>query len=573
MNLPFRRAPLRRRLRAALSVILSMTALMALAPGAALAHPLGNFTINLYDGITMSAEGAVIDHVLDMAEIPAFQERQGMDIDDDGVVSDAEGATWAADTCRATASDLTLTVGGERSELQPTALGLSFPPGQGGLVTLRLVCTYEAAFAPVSGATDVTFEDSAYAERLGWREIVVNADGVQLSGAEAFAQGTSERLTAYPEAQLGQPRDQASAAFSIAPGGVAVPLPPAPDAVPVGSSPGQVMNALPGSGAVPGGIAELPPEISEIIQARDLSLPAIALSLLVAAGVGAVHAASPGHGKTLMAAYLVGTRGTMRHAMGLGLTVTVSHTIGVFALGGIILFAGSFVPPERLFPILGLVSGSVVVVIGVALLAQLVRDERRRRAAHQAEHDHAPGDGHDHHHGEGQAHQSGHDGAHDHAHDDGHPHDHDHDHDHDHEERAPAPTSPDDDAVGGWHSHGLVRHTHLPQGGDPLRWRNLFALGLVGGLVPSASAILILVGSIAAGRPAYGMVLTLAFGLGMAVVLVGVGVLLVRARGLIERWPRSDRLAPLLSRLPILTAVVFVIVGVAISAQAASELA
>jgi len=558
-------------LRAALSVILSMTALMALSPGAALAHPLGNFTINLYDGITMSAEGAVIDHVLDMAEIPAFQERQGMDIDDDGVVSDAEGATWAADTCRATASDLTLTVGGERSELQPTALGLSFPPGQGGLVTLRLVCTYEAAFAPVSGATDVTFEDSAYAERLGWREIVVNADGVQLSGAEAFAQGTSERLTAYPEAQLGQPRDQASAAFSIAPGGAAVPLPPAPDAVPVGSSPGQVMNALPGSGAVPGGIAELPPEISEIIQARDLSLPAIALSLLVAAGVGAVHAASPGHGKTLMAAYLVGTRGTMRHAMGLGLTVTVSHTIGVFALGGIILFAGSFVPPERLFPILGLVSGSVVVVIGVALLAQLVRDERRRRAAHQAEHDHAPGDGHDHHHGEGQAHQSGHDGAHDHAHDDGHPHD--HDHDHDHEERAPAPTSPDDDAVGGWHSHGLVRHTHLPQGGDPLRWRNLFALGLVGGLVPSASAILILVGSIAAGRPAYGMVLTLAFGLGMAVVLVGVGVLLVRARGLIERWPRTDRLAPLLSRLPILTAVVFVIVGVAISAQAASELA
>jgi ABC-type nickel/cobalt efflux system permease component RcnA len=132
---------------------------------------------------------------------------------------------------------------------------------------------------------------------------------------------------------------------------------------------------------------------------------------------------------------------------------------------------------------------------------------------------------------------------------------------------------PDEDAVGGYHSHGLVRHTHLPQGGDPLRWRNLFALGLVGGLVPSASAILILVGSIAAGRPAYGMVLTLAFGLGMAVVLVGVGVLLVRARGLIERWPRTDRLAPLLARLPIVTAVVFVIVGIAITFQAATDFA
>ncbi len=569
MNSAFQRRTHRRLLRSTLAVMLSLAALMAIPSGSATAHPLGNFTINLYDGITISTDGAAVDHVLDMAEIPAFQERQRMDVDGDGAVSDVEGGTWAEGTCRDTASDLTLTVGGERSELQPTALGLSFPPGQGGLVTLRLVCSYEAAFAAISSDADVTFEDTSYTDRLGWREIVVSANGVQRSGAEAFAEGTSERLTAYPEAQLGQPRAQSSAAFSIAPGGAAMPPPPAPDAVPLGSSPDLIMNALPGLGTVPGGIAELPPAISDIIQARDLTLPAILLSLLVAAGVGAVHAASPGHGKTLMAAYLVGTRGTMRHAMGLGLTVTVSHTIGVFTLGAIILFAGSIIPSERLFPILGLVSGLVVVVIGVALLAQLVRDERRRRAAHQAEHDHAHGGGHDHLHGEGHGHQSGHDGAHDHPRDDGHPHD--HDHDHDHQESAPAPTSPDEDAVGGWHSHGLVRHTHLPQGGDALRWRNLFALGLVGGLVPSASAILILVGSIAAGRPAYGMVLTLAFGLGMAVVLVGVGVLLVRARGLIERWPSSDRLAPLLSRLPILTAVVFVIVGVGISVQAASE--
>ncbi|MDQ3553056.1 MAG: sulfite exporter TauE/SafE family protein [Chloroflexota bacterium] len=542
--------------------MLSLVALLALTPASAMAHPLGNFTINLYDGITISTDGAVIDHVLDMAEIPAFQERQRMDVDGDGAVSDAEGAAWAESTCRETASDLMLTVGGQPSELQPTALGLSFPPGQGGLVTLRLVCSYEAAFAPISGATDVTFEDSAYTDRLGWREIVVSGNGVELTGAEDFAEGTSERLTAYPEAQLGQPLDQRSAAFSVAPGGAAVAPAPIPDAVPLGSPPERIMNALPGRGTVPGGIAELPPAISDIIQARDLTLPAILLSLLVAAGVGAVHAASPGHGKTLMAAYLVGTRGTMRHAMGLGLTVTVSHTIGVFALGAIILFAESIVPSERLFPILGLVSGLVVVFIGVALLAQLVREEQRRRAAHQAEQHHTHADSHDH------DHPSDHPHDHDHQHE----HAHDQPHGHDHDESAPSPTAPDEEAVGGWHSHGLVRHTHLPQGGDPLRWRNLFALGLVGGLVPSASAILILVGSIAAGRPAYGMVLTLAFGLGMAVVLVGVGVLLVRARGLIERWPRGDRLAPLLSRLPILTAVVFVLVGVAISAQAATEL-
>ena len=535
--------------------MLCLTALMALAPGTAMAHPLGNFTINLYDGLTLSPDGAVLDHVLDMAEIPAFQERQRMDLDGDGVVSDPEGAAWAESTCRETSADLSLMVSGDRSEFQPTALGLSFPPGQGGLRILRLVCTYEAAFPPITSQTSVIFQDDSYTDRLGWREIVVSGDGLSLTGAEAYAEGTSERLTAYPEAQLAQPRDQASAAFSIAPGGAATPPPPVPDAVPLGSSPEQVMNARAGSGAVPGGIAELPPEISEIIQARDLTAPAIALSLLVAAGVGAVHAASPGHGKTLMAAYLVGTRGTTRHALGLALTVTISHTIGVFALGLIILFAGSLVPSERLFPILGLVSGLVVVVIGVGLLVQLIRDDRRRRRVHLggAEHDHAHDEGH----------------ASDHEHE--HASDHEHDHQAGHAPQGATP--PAEDAVGGYHSHGLVRHTHLPQGGDPLRWRNLFALGLVGGLVPSASAILILVGSIAAGRPAYGMVLTVAFGLGMAVVLVGVGVLLVRARGLIERWPRTDRLAPLLARLPIVTAIVFVIVGVAITLQSGAQLA
>lgn len=557
MNSPHpRRRSLHRFPRSVLALSLSLAALMvALAPGAALAHPLGNFTINLYNGLAISPDSATVDHVMDMAEIPAFQERQRMDSDGDGEVSEFEGATWADTTCRETAADLTLTVGDERRDLRPTALGLSFLPGQGGLVTLRLVCTYEADFVPITGATQVAFQDDGYPDRLGWREIVVSGDAVQLSGAEAFTEPASARLTQYPQAQLRQPLDQTSVAFSIAPGGAAGPAAPVPDAVPLGSSPDQIMNAVPDRAAVPGGIADLPPAISDIIQARDLTLPAILLSLLVAAGVGAVHAASPGHGKTLMAAYLVGTRGTMRHALGLGLTVTISHTIGVFALGAIILFAGSVIPSERLFPMLGLVSGVVVVVIGLALLAQLVREERRRRAARGVGHDQGGG----------------------HTHTDDHEHGAEHEHPHEHEDRReatpPASNPRDDEAAGGWHSHGLVRHTHLPPDGDPLRWRNLVALGLVGGLVPSASAILILVGSIAAGRPAYGMVLTVAFGLGMAVVLVGVGVLLVRARGLVERLPRSDRLTPLLTRLPIVTAVVFVIVGVAISAQAAAEFA
>ncbi|MEJ7753331.1 MAG: hypothetical protein WKF46_10350, partial [Candidatus Limnocylindrales bacterium] len=161
-----------------------------MAPASAMAHPLGNFTINLYDGITISPDGAVIDHVLDMAEFPAVQERQGMDTDRDGAVSDLEGATWAESTCRATASDISLTVSGDAVPLQPTALGLSFPPGQADLETLRLVCTYQATFAAITGLTEVTFDDASYPDRPGWREIVVSGNGIAPSGAEAFAEGT-----------------------------------------------------------------------------------------------------------------------------------------------------------------------------------------------------------------------------------------------------------------------------------------------------------------------------------------------------------------------------------------------
>jgi nickel/cobalt transporter (NicO) family protein len=168
---------------------------------------------------------------------------------------------------------------------------------------------------------------------------------------------------------------------------------------------------------------------------------------------------------------------------------------------------------------LGLASGLVVTVMGVIFLAQRVA-AARRDSEHELEHHHA--------------HQAS----------------------HDHQLE---------------HSHGLVRHSHLPATEGPLRRRNLIALGLVGGLVPSASAILILVGSIAAGRPAFGMVLTLAFGAGMAAVLVGVGVLLVRARTFVERVP-SANLRRVLAYAPLVTALVFVVVGVAITVQSGAQL-
>lgn len=522
----------------AVAVVLSTLAATFVAPSAS-AHPLGNFTINRYGGLTVGPEAVLVDHVLDLAEIPALQERQRMDFDRDGAVSDAEGAAWAEASCRTGSADLQILRDGVRVALEPTAVGLTFPAGQAGLVTLRLVCAYEGRHDVLRESTRMEFRDESFPNRPGWREIVVRGDGVTVSGADAFASAVSDRLTSYPEALLQAPPVEFEAVFTVTPGGDPAPAAAIPDAVPMGSAPELIMRSNAGTAVVPAGV-DLPPELSAIIEARDLTPAAIVLSLAVAMLVGAVHAASPGHGKTLMAAYLVGTRGTVRHALGLGLTVTISHTVGVLALGAIIIFAGAFMPSERLFPLLGLVSGLIVTSLGVILLVQRIRQSRRSGVQHEWEH--------------GEAHNHDHNGHGDHE-----PSHADHDGDH-------------RNTSDGWHSHGLVRHTHLPPAGNPLQWRNLVALGLVGGLVPSASAILILVGSIAAGRPAYGMFLTLGFGFGMAVVMVALGVLLVRARSFVERLPSGDRLAPLFARLPLVTAVVFLMVGAAITFQAVVQL-
>ncbi|MEO6350008.1 MAG: hypothetical protein ABIP53_05090 [Candidatus Limnocylindrales bacterium] len=507
-----------------------------LLPAAVSAHPLGNFTINRFHGLTIGRDSAQVDRVVDMAEIPALQARHEIDTNLDGTVSDVEGALWARSTCTANANDLTLTVDESRVPLNPIGLGLTFPQGQAGLVTLRLVCTYATSFNPVQDSARVTFSDGTFAGRLGWQEIVVTGDALLIAGADDNAVGTSDRLRAYPPAATEATRAQSSVVLTVSIGGPAAPAVLPTDSVPFDSTDTSVMHDAYAAPAVRTGLSDLPAEITSIFQAQDLTWPAIVLALAAAMLIGALHAASPGHGKTLMAAYLVGTRGTARHALGLGLTVTISHTIGVIALGALVLAAGSLIPSERLFPILGLVGGLVVTGLGVAMLVQRLR---ARRAADRVQaHSHEAHSHEAHSHGDAAAHA------------------------HPHEDERPE----------GWHSHGLLGHTHLPSDVGPLRRRNLIALGLVGGLVPSASAILILVGSVAVGRPAFGIVLTVAFGLGMAIVLVGVGLLLVRARSLIERLPSASRLAPAFATLPLVTAVVFLIVGSVMVVQAGTQI-
>jgi nickel/cobalt exporter len=274
-------------------------------------------------------------------------------------------------------------------------------------------------------------------------------------------------------------------------------------------------------GAVPGGVGD---ELASLVGASDLTLPALVVSLLIAAGLGAIHAVSPGHGKTVMAAYLVGSQGTPRHALALGLTVTASHTFGVIGLALLTLLAGDLLPPERLYPVLGLVSGLTVVAIGTWLLVLRVRG-LTRSAAHRA------------------AHRSGAQ----------------HSHDHDHDEHVGAAVT---------HSHGGIRHSHKPEAGATLSWRSLILLGFAGGLVPSASALILLLGAVAAGRPGYGLALAIAFGLGMAVVLTGIGLAVVRAGKMLDRMPSLGRLTRFAPAVPWLSAGVVTAAGIFLTSQA-----
>jgi ABC-type nickel/cobalt efflux system permease component RcnA len=518
------------------AVIAALAGLLAV-PAIVFAHPLGNFTINHYAGIRVSREGVTIDFVIDRAEIPTVSEYARLDGDGDGELTDSEIETARLTVCGDLIGGLSLLVDGRPPSITVSAAGLSFPPGVGGLATMRTVCQFEARFGdPVAGRTRISFSDATDAERLGWREMTVTGDGVGIVDSPVGSDSASRRLTSYPRDLLSAPLRIDSIAFSIEPGG-----PPAttfvpPDARPLtapidrvaASSNASAIVLGPGAAiavAVPAGI---PDELSRILADPGLGFVTIVTTILLALLLGAAHALSPGHGKSVMAAYLVGTRGTASQALGLGITITVSHTTGVLILALVVLSATTVIPPESVLPVLTVASGLGFIAIGLWMLAgQLTRWRRRRATIAVATH-------HDHGHprGYGQRQEVA-----------------------DHLE----------------HTHGGFSHRHDPPPDDrSLTWRGLVGLGLVGGLVPSVSALVLLLGSLAAGRPAYGVVLVIAFGVGMAVVLAGIGLALVYGRELLERRVRVGARATsaALDALPVLAAAIVVAAGLYVTAGA-----
>lgn len=473
-----------RRVLTALGVVGAILVL----PGIASAHPLGNFTVNLYAGIRLAPGELRVDHVVDMAEIPTVQVAPEIDVDDDGILSDAERSAWALSTAHELAANLILTVDGERIALDVVSAAVHLRPGQGGLDVLRVESTFAAS---VGEAGDLRFRDGNFADRVGWREVTaVGTDGTALVRSSVPVRSVTGRLLDYPRDPLSDPLDVREAAVAFEPG---VPAPAAQDGGP---------SSAERPGATDGAFAELAGGGSPML-----------LALALAFAFGALHALGPGHGKTLMAAYLVGAGGRARQAVAVGGAVAVMHTASVLALGLVVLGATELFAPERVYPWLGLGSGLIAFGLGAGLLVSRL-GAWGTRADRPGDRDADPvdPDGHDHH--------------------------------------------------GHAHRHADV----MPEG--ILSRRGIAALAVAGGILPSPTALVVLLATTALDRLAYGLGLIAAFSLGLAAALVVVGVVALRARDMVFR--RMSR--RFTTAVPVLSATAIAVVGVVLAVRGLAEI-
>ncbi|KQX77408.1 sulfite exporter TauE/SafE family protein [Streptomyces sp. Root1310] len=535
-----------RRLLASCAAVFTAGCALALVPSAnASAHPLGNFTVNRYDGLVAAPGQLRVDHVEDLAEIPATQAKP--DIERLGMTE------WARQRCATAATGSRLTVDGRAVTLTAGAAKAVVRPGQAGLDTLRLECGLTAPLPAVSGedTLSLTFHGEGASSGPGWREITARGDRMTLSESDVPKKSLSSELTSYPKELLSSPADTSTASVRVRPGGAALV---------------EDDRDAPAASVLPRGADRWTRALDDLVARQDLTVGFAALALVIAIGLGAMHAVAPGHGKTLMAATAAarGGRARMKDVLPLAASVTVTHTLGVVALG-LLVTAGSAAAPS-VIAWLGLASGALVLFAGATLARRAWRGrgpdsphghthphphphphgsdphgaephthEPVKAPARQlalvgapTPHTHAHHDpGHEHGHGHDQAHDS--DGGRHHEHADEHDHEHVRDHRHEHgHEHGHAHT----------HTHGGHTHTHAVAP----TLRGTLLLGFAGGMVPSPSAVVVLVGAAALGHAWFGLLLVVAYGVGLALTLTAAGFAVVRlgagATRLLDRQPR-----------------------------------
>ncbi len=560
-------------------LIVAMLAALAM-PQAGSAHPMGNFSISHYSSIRITGGNVEVRYFIDMAEIPTFQEIQSSGIV--AQVGDPSLAPYLAQQANVLRAGLLLEIDGRQVELSAVDQDALFTPGAGGLPTMKLGLVYRAPVENLSSgsAHRVHYLDKNFAGHSGWKEIVVIAgDGVSLLSSSAPATDRSAQLSNYPTDLLNSPPQDLEAAAEFK-------LPQAPSTSPAATSqaptsqapakpisrPATSSAAVPhlddvrpqakATAATPSAILSPQPttdrqprtpqpdiidrdsapaptiglqanqqktprsRFTELVSARNMSFWFLFSAALIAAGLGALHALEPGHGKTIVAAYLVGTRGTSRHAVLLGLIVTAAHTAGVYLLGGITLYASRWIVPEQLYPWLGVISGLMIAGLASYLFLRACTGESEAHG-HQA--------GQSHSHWFASLTRS----------------------------QFAARTSAAALATAPATAPATVVTLEPAHASVPLR--QLLTLGITGGMVPCPAALVVLLSALSLHRVGLGLFLIVAFSLGLAAVLIVIGLLMVYARQFMAR-SKGDGLVSQ-RWLPALSSGFMLLLGLGIAAK------
>jgi nickel/cobalt exporter len=534
---------------------------LMLSSATSFAHPMGNFSVNHYSKIKIGQQSIEIRYVIDMAEIPTFQEIRQYDFTPKA--DDPSTSRYLDRQEQLLKEGLLLESDGQAVRLDTISHQVAFADGAGGLPTMKIGFVFRGKFDVTAGAHKLSYFDNNFPGRTGWKEMVVLGDRVAILDSSAPGTDRSQELTNYSSDALNSPPQQLSAqvGFStllsepekhasvvvrtssngtIPRGEKAAHQAPAHPPAYQGQGRSSAATTSPdlraehssGSGIAAPVVALLSPaahtqntprnRFTELISTQSkLSFWVLLSAALIAAGLGALHALEPGHGKTIVAAYLVGSRGTARHAVLLGIVVTAAHTAGVYLLGALTLYASRYIVPEQLYPWLGAISGLSVAGLGIFIFL-------RRWTGETGEHSHAPGERHSH-----------------------------------------------------WFlsmfkqatTTELANHVAIPADSKPverlLSLRELCMLGITGGIVPCPAALVVLLSAFSLHRIGFGLFLITGFSFGLAAVLVIVGLTMVYAKSLMSSRVRVGNTA--LRYLPFLSSAFMVLLGVGITASAVAS--
>jgi len=524
------------------------------------AHPMGNFSVNHYSRIDLQSDRVIVRYFIDLAEIPTYQELQQGNIAATSMGQNSAAVVhYVAARGAELGHGLILDIDGTQIPMRLVSSGVIFPPGAGGLPTMKMGFVYEAVYPPASSITDrqhvtLHYVDNNYPGHSGWKEIVALASAGSLLRTSVPSTDRSGELSNYPTDLLTSPpqcleasllaalppvvdaqshiiskplsrRVEASAASATLPQNHANTAVNAVTAhkqtatVPAAASlePAQSASATSTTVHLQANQHQTPrSKFTELITAQHLSAWFLFSAAFIAIGLGGLHALEPGHGKTIVAAYLVGSRGTARHAVLLGMIVTASHTAGVFALGAITLYASRYIVPEQLYPWLGAFSGITIAGLGCYMLM-------RRLTGTATDHSHAPGASHGH-----------------------------------------------------WmfwkkQTNEEVEVNPVRSNTNPAQsvsLTQLLTLGITGGIIPCPAALIVLLSAFALHRIGLGFFLIVAFSIGLAAVLIGFGMLMVYARRFMTRLQVDG---PLTRRwLPVASSGFITVLGLILTLQSLS---